>query len=85
VWRLAGDAGYGTILAVVLSVVPFGIAHLYQGWAGVLSTGMMGLCFALIFVRNRTNLWIPILAHGFANTVGVTVIFLDWSEKLRLW
>ena len=80
---LVGETTVGTIIAIVLSVVPFGLAHLYQGWAGTLSAAAMGLCFALIFVYNRYNIWIPILVHGVSDMVGIALIYLDLADKLR--
>ena len=81
---LLGENFTGTTVAVLLSAVPFGIAHMYQDWAGVFSTMIMGLILALLFVRSRYNLLLPMLVHGFANTFGITLIYLDMAEALRL-
>lgn len=47
---------------VLLSSVAFGLLHGYQGWIGVLRTGLMGLVLAIIFVVSG-SLWPVILAH----------------------
>ena len=39
----------GLIGAILLSSALFGLNHIYQGWGGVLKTGIMGLIFALVF------------------------------------
>lgn len=81
---LLGENRLSTTIAVLVSAIPFGLAHMYQGWAGVLTTGVMGFCFALIFVKNNYNVWLPIMVHGFANTIGITVIYFDLVGAFRL-
>ena len=74
----------GTIIAILASSIPFGIAHMYQDWAGVLSAGVMSICFALLFIKSRYNLWLPILVHGFANTTDLTLIYLNLQQAFRM-
>ncbi|PKK81983.1 MAG: hypothetical protein CVT49_16000 [candidate division Zixibacteria bacterium HGW-Zixibacteria-1] len=81
---LLGGNAVGTTVAVLASSIPFGIAHMYQDWAGALSAGVMGLCFALLFIRSHYNLWLPILVHGFANTTDLTLIYFDLQQAFRL-
>jgi len=40
-WVFAAYVGVGA--AVVLASIAFGVAHLYQGWTGVLKTGIVGI------------------------------------------
>lgn len=47
---------------VLLSSAAFGLLHGYQGWIGVLRTGLMGLVLAITFVVTG-SLWPAILAH----------------------
>lgn len=49
--------------AVLLSSVAFGFLHGYQGWIGVLRTGLMGLVLAITFVVTG-SLWPAVLAHA---------------------
>ena len=49
--------------AVLLSSLLFGLAHLYQGWGGVVLTAIVGAVFAGITLRWGT-LWPVILAHA---------------------
>jgi membrane protease YdiL (CAAX protease family) len=63
------------VLAIVLPALAFGMAHRYQGAAGMISTGLLGALFGGAFVWYRGNLWLPILVHGFANAVGITFIY----------
>lgn len=48
--------------AVIISALAFGLAHLYQGWSGVLLTGLYGLIFSLVYLK-RQSLWPCIVAH----------------------
>lgn len=52
----------GLIGAIAISSALFGLNHIYQGWAGVLKTGIMGLIFALVFWATG-SLWAAILLH----------------------
>jgi len=72
-----GKASLVDFLIITSTSAVFGFSHLYQGWTGVISTGMIAFIFGYIFVINRMNLWYPILNHGFVNTVGSTLIYLD--------
>lgn len=60
----------------ILSAGVFGIAHLYQGWAGVLSTGLFGLAFGLLYVFAGRKLLPSVVAHMATNFYGVTLIYL---------
>ncbi|OJU19292.1 MULTISPECIES: CPBP family intramembrane glutamic endopeptidase [unclassified Sphingomonas] len=53
-----GSALAGLLLAAIL----FAGAHWYQGWSGVVATGVMGLVFALLYLASGT-LWFAIAAH----------------------
>lgn len=64
----------GQTLAVVLSAAIFGLAHLPQGWGGVVLTGLLGLGLGSAFIAHR-SIWIAVLAHG----------FFDASTFVALW
>ncbi len=77
--RIATSAGGGRaawVLTLVGTSVVFGLGHLYQGTAGVLTTGLSGLVFGILYLTNDRSLWVPILAHGTMDTVGFLLIFL---------
>jgi len=69
--RFRGISG-NVAIAVVLSSVIFAIGHGYEGGAGVITVGFMGLIFALIYVW-RKSLVAPIILHFLQD---LTVIFL---------
>lgn len=49
------------VIAIITSIV-FGLAHAYQGWKGILITGVMGFAFARLYIAYE-SLWIPIILH----------------------
>jgi membrane protease YdiL (CAAX protease family) len=80
--RVFGDGGVAVGLAILLPAIAFGMAHSYQGFAGMVSTGLVGLILGIIFVANGYNLWLPILVHGSLDMAGLTLIFLDVDKQL---
>lgn len=70
-----GPSLVGTVVAVGISSVLFGLAHTEQGTVGVAVTFLDALFFSFLRLRYRT-LWASILAHGFSNTLGLITFFL---------
>lgn len=74
---IMGDTDRAWLFSAILISALFGLAHLYQGLSGVITTGLIGLIFSLIFYRNRKNLVLAMLTHGFYDVIGITLIYLD--------
>lgn len=55
--------GLPVIPAIVLSGAIFGMAHGYQGWSGVVSTGILGVALGLLYFYTGSLLW-PIVVHA---------------------
>lgn len=66
----------GWIAGIILSNVLFGFGHMYQGFSGMIITGITGFVFAWLYFKTNKNLWAPILAHGIYDTIGFFMIFL---------
>ncbi|MCO5247806.1 MAG: CPBP family intramembrane metalloprotease [Chitinophagales bacterium] len=47
------------INALFLTSILFGLCHLYQGWSGVISTGIIGFLFGIIFLVYKKIFGIP--------------------------
>jgi uncharacterized protein len=75
--ELARYSKRGWIAAVVVTSVFFGLAHFYQGMSGMITTGLSGLIFGAAYLASGRNLWCAILAHGFTDTIGFVMIYLD--------
>ena len=74
---LFGGSRFAWVLAALTQAVIFGLGHAYQGFAGIVITGMVGLVFGFAYLLSRRNLWPVIIAHGLINTVGMTVLHLQ--------
>jgi membrane protease YdiL (CAAX protease family) len=64
------------IALVLLSSTVFGSAHYYQGLSGAISTGLIGLGFALLYVGTGKKLLATALAHMTLDAIGITQIYL---------
>ncbi len=71
----------GQVLAVVVTSIIFGLAHLPQGWGGVVLTGFLGLGLGAVMLFHR-SLWVAVLAHGFFDAT--TFFFLWFLDRFHL-
>ena len=73
------DLGNQTPLAWIISLLAvsilFGLGHFYQGPTGVVDIGVTSLVYGSLYFYSGRNLWLPILTHGFLDTIGVFLIF----------
>jgi membrane protease YdiL (CAAX protease family) len=58
---LAGGPPEAVLIAI--AAVAFGVAHAYQGWTGVLTTGVLGGVMALLYLRTG-SLLLPVVLHA---------------------
>jgi membrane protease YdiL (CAAX protease family) len=73
--RLLGDSSAALAGTVVLTSVIFGAGHGYQGWAGVVDTGLYGgLVLTLVYLW-RGRLTACIVAHALWNTLATVAIY----------
>jgi membrane protease YdiL (CAAX protease family) len=61
-----------TMAAVILSSIIFSLGHGYEGSAGAVSVGVMGLVFALIYLW-RGSLVAPIVMHFLQDFIGIVL------------
>ena len=66
-------------LALVITSILTGFGHSYQGITGMIVTGIIALCFGLIYLTNRRNLWPGILTHGIYDSVAFILLFSGFS------
>ena len=55
--------GSPSFVLVVVAAVAFGLAHAYQGWAGIVLTGVLGGIMAALYLDTGSLLW-PVLLHA---------------------
>jgi membrane protease YdiL (CAAX protease family) len=70
-----GRTPFAFWIAVVVCAVLFGYGHYYKGPAGIVDSGLAGLILGSAYVLSGRNLWVPILAHGFIDTFGLTLAY----------
>jgi membrane protease YdiL (CAAX protease family) len=58
-----------------LSSILFGWGHTEQGMSGWFQEGLNGLLLGVLFLANKRNLTVPIVAHGVSNTVAFVLIY----------
>lgn len=73
---LLGDTRNALIAITLCITVVFALLHGYQGWAGVLDTGLYGGITLTLLVLWRRRLTAPILAHALWNTIATIVLYL---------
>jgi membrane protease YdiL (CAAX protease family) len=59
--------------AVLLSAVIFSLGHGYEGSAGVVTVGVMGIVFALVYLW-RQSLVAPIVMHFLQDFIGIVLL-----------
>jgi len=73
--EIVGRGPWGFIVTILISSILFGIAHTEQGIIGIIITFLDAIFFSVLKRKYHDNLWAPILAHGFNNTIGLITFF----------
>ncbi|MDA1183826.1 MAG: CPBP family intramembrane metalloprotease [Acidobacteria bacterium] len=60
----------GAHVGVVLLSLGFGLGHIVQGWDAVITTGLLGAFWALLYLRRRSTV-APLVSHAGFNAVEV--------------
>lgn len=64
-------------LAVVLQAAAFGLPHIYEGGAtGIIVTGVIGLFFGWLRLRQRGNLWALVIAHALVDSISILAAYV---------
>jgi len=77
-----GDTNKSWIIAVTITAIIFGLAHIYQGTSGVIITGIIGFIMGMIFFRHRQNLSIAMFTHGFYDMIGITLLYFGEERTI---
>ena len=63
----------GMTMGIVLLSVAFGLGHVDQGWDAVITTGMLGAFWAVVYARRRSSV-APVVSHAGFNSLEVVRI-----------
>jgi membrane protease YdiL (CAAX protease family) len=61
------------IIAVVFSILLFGVIHWYQGWAGVVGTTVMGTVFMAFYLYSG-SIWLVMAMHAMIDLYGLLLV-----------
>lgn len=67
-------------VAMIFASVLFGYGHYYKGPVGIIDSGIAGLILGSAYLLCRRNLWVPVLGHGFIDTIAIALLFLGWAD-----
>ena len=62
--------------ALAVTSILFGVGHRYQGASGMISAGLGGFAFGLLYLATGRNLWVAVIAHATMDTLGLLLLFL---------
>ena len=74
---LLGNTNKAWLFSALGTSIYFGVSHAYQGTVGIISVFLWSLCISILFNRNRNNLLLLVLIHGFNDTIGITLLYLN--------
>ena len=73
---------FGTSIAVAAQAAIFALAHSYQGITGVVTIFVLAVIFGGVYIRSGRNLLPVIVAHGILDSMGITAIYLGYSDVI---
>lgn len=83
--ELFGNSNISWVFSAIITSLYFGVSHIYQGVSGVVSVFIWSLTISLLFNKNRQNLLLLVLVHGFSDTIGLTLIYLNKEVFIFEW
>lgn len=83
--ELLGNNNKSWLLSAIITSLYFGVSHAYQGLVGVVSVFLWSFTISLIFNKNRNNLLLLVLIHGFYDSLGITLIFMNKDSVISEW
>lgn len=67
------------IIMVVSTSLIFGIPHFYLGGLGVIQSILVGSIYGIMYLINKKNLWMVMIAHAVFDLVAIYIIYNDLS------
>lgn len=63
-------------MLALASATALGIAHSHQGLTGMLTTGLNGLLFGVVYIYAGRHLLPAMICHAAGNVYGITLLYL---------
>lgn len=70
----------GIVSSLLLGSILFGLCHIYQGWANVLRTGILGMLLGIIYLLSN-SLWVVIVLHSLIDIYGGVLGYLLQRQR----
>lgn len=77
--ELGGGSRRSWRIAVLISSLVFGAVHSDWALVGMVQMAFMGLALGISYMLVRRNLWVTILAHGYADTILIVQMYFGGS------
>ncbi len=74
---LFGDQKKAVTAAVLVHAVIFGMLHISQGVPGIISTGVIAVIFATVYLFNDRKLFPLVIAHGLINSISIIAYYVS--------
>src|SRR3989441_323010 len=71
-----GDGPRAWLGALAVTSILFGVGHRYQGASGMITAGLAGFAFGVLYLASGRNLLVSVIAHGTTDTVGFLLLYL---------
>lgn len=72
---LTGNNSHSIWFALVISSIVFGLMHAWQGFSGILLTGIVGFVFGIIYLLNGRRIWPLVIVHGILDTITLVYVY----------
>ncbi len=74
-----GKGKITSLWIVVIGSLIFGLPHIYQGGFGVIQSVLVGLIYGSMYLLNKKNLWMVMIAHATFDLFAIYIIYHDLS------
>ena len=74
---LFGKSKKGWTLALIIHAIIFGSLHIYQGFPGVIGSGVAALVFGIFYIAGKRRLLPVIIGHGLINSISLIAYYIS--------
>lgn len=83
--ELLGNNNRAWWVSAIITSLYFGISHAYQGAIGVASVFLWSLGISMIFLKKKNKLLLLVFVHGFYDSIGITLLYLNKDHQIAEW